>query len=173
MLHLGTVMDPHFVGMLEQKVEKVTLKRVDADSVANLIEKDEPKPEAILSDDEQKALQTRYETAIADKQMTVRVESLSPTDDPVTITRPEFMRRMAEMAKMGGGGMQFFGQMPETFTVTVNANHPLAQRVLKADSEEMGEKLARQAFDLALLQQGLLKGDRLTEFVQRSVSLLG
>lgn len=173
-LQLSTMIDPHFVGLLEQKVEKTTLKRVDADAVGSLIEKDEPTPEAVLNEDDQKALQERYEKAIDDKQMSVRVQSGAPTDDPVIITRPEFMRRMHEMAKMGGGGgMQIFGSMPETFTVTVNANHPLAQRVLQADSENTGEQLARQAFDLALLQQGMLKGARLTEFVQRSVALLG
>ena len=82
------------------------------------------------------------------------------------------MRRMKDMQRVGGGGgMQMFGSMPDSFTVSVNANHPLAQKVL-AD-EAAGSTLAKQAFDLALLAQGMLKGEALTQFVKRSTELLG
>jgi molecular chaperone HtpG len=169
-LQLDTPIDPHFISLLEQKLEKTSLKRVDADTAAKLIEKDDDTaPASVLSDDETATLKATYEAAIADGTMRVTIVSGAPADEPVTITRPEFMRRLKEQQRMGGGGgMQMFGSLPDSYDVTVNANHPLAGRVLGTD----GQELARQAFDLALLQQGLLKGARLTAFVQRSVALL-
>lgn len=172
-LQLGTNIDPHFIGQLEQKLDKTTLKRVDADAAAQLIEKDEAAPEAVLSDDEQAALKAAFEQAVADdKTLTVQVSAAAPTDDAVTVTRPEFMRRMQEMARMGGGGMTMFGSMPDMFTLTVNANHALAARLLATPEGDTRTQLARQAVDLALLQQNMLKGARLTAFVRRSVELL-
>jgi molecular chaperone HtpG len=88
----------------------------------------------------------------------------------VVITQNEFMRRMKDMQRTGGGGgMQMFGSFPDSFDVTVNANHPVAQKVLTGED---GGKLAKQAFDLALLAQGMLKGEALTAFVKRSTELL-
>ncbi|WP_266203452.1 molecular chaperone HtpG [Pontibacter kalidii] len=167
-LKLDTVIDSHFIGMLEQKLEKTTLKRVDSETVDKLIEKDEAK-ESVLSDSEKEELKKVYEEAISNQHMTVEVAPLAPDDAPVVITLPEFMRRMKDMSRAGGGGMMFMGDMPDTYNVTINANHPLNQRVLKA--EEKG-KLARQAFDLALLSQNMLSGAALTSFVKRSFELM-
>ncbi|MCB2409341.1 molecular chaperone HtpG [Hymenobacter lucidus] len=170
-LKLDAVLDSHFIGQLEQKLEKVTFKRVDADTIGKLIEKDET-TESVLSDDDKTKLQELFSKAISNPQMQVQVEALSPQDAPVIITVPEFMRRMKDMQRAGGGGgMQMFGSLPDSYTVSVNANHPVAQRVLSAD-DEGSQKLARQAFDLALLAQGLLKGEALTAFVKRSADLL-
>jgi len=167
-LNLDQVLDSHFIGQLEQKLEKTTFKRVDADTVGKLIEKDET-AESVLSEDDQAKLAEAFKTAIANDAMHVKVAALSPQDAPVVITQNEFMRRMKDMQRTGGGGgMQMFGAFPESFDVTVNANHPVAQRVLA----EGGEQLARQAFDLARLAQGLLKGESLTAFVKRSTELL-
>ncbi|TPG64427.1 molecular chaperone HtpG [Hymenobacter nivis] len=169
-LNFDHILDPHFIGQLEQKLEKTTFKRVDADTVGKLIEKDET-TESVLSEDDQTKVSEAFKTAIANDAMHVKVAALSPQDAPVTITQNEFMRRMKDMQRTGGGGgMQMFGAFPESFDVTVNANHPLAQRVLAGG--ESGEKLARQAFDLALLAQGMLKGEALTAFVKRSTELL-
>ncbi|GAB3300284.1 heat shock protein Hsp90 family protein [Hymenobacter tenuis] len=170
-LKLDAVLDPHFIGQLEQKLEKTTFKRVDADTVSKLIEKDET-TESVLSDDDKTKLQDVFKQAISNEHMHVQVEALSPQDAPVIITLPEFMRRMKDMQRVGGGGgMQMFGSLPDSYTVSVNANHPVAQRVLQAEGEA-GSKLARQAFDLALLAQGMLKGEALTAFVKRSADLL-
>ncbi|AWM33851.1 molecular chaperone HtpG [Hymenobacter nivis] len=167
-LNLDQVLDSHFIGQLEQKLEKTSFKRVDADTVGKLIEKDEA-TESVLSEDDQTKLAEAFKTAIANDAMHVKVAALSPQDAPVVITQNEFMRRMKDMQRTGGGGgMQMFGAFPESFDVTVNANHPVAQRVLA----EGGEQLARQAFDLARLAQGLLKGEALTAFVKRSTELL-
>ena len=162
------VLDPHFIGLLEQKLDKTTFKRVDSATVGQLIEKDEA-PASVLSDDDQKKLEEVVTTAIADATMHVKVAALSPQDAPVVITRNEFMRRMKDMQRTGGGGgMQMFGSLPDSYDVTVNANSPLAAKML-ADN---GSNVAKQAFDLALLAQGLLKGEALTAFVKRSTELL-
>ncbi|UOG75359.1 molecular chaperone HtpG [Hymenobacter tibetensis] len=169
-LKLDAVLDPHFIGQLEQKLEKTSFKRVDADTVGKLIEKDE-QTESVLSEDDKTKLQELFKTAVSNEQMQVQVSALSPQDAPVIITVPEFMRRMKDMQRTGGGGMQMFGSLPDSYTVSVNANHPVAQRVLHAEAEA-GQKLARQAFDLALLAQNMLKGEALTAFVKRSADLL-
>ncbi len=170
-LELTGPLDSHFIGQLEQKLEKTTFKRVDAETVGKLIEKDDA-PESVLSDDDKTRLADVFKQAISNDHMQVQVEALSPQDAPVIITLPEFMRRMKDMQRTGGGGgMQMFGSLPDSYTVSVNANHPITQRVLSAEGEA-GGKLARQAFDLALLAQGMLKGEALTAFVKRSADLL-
>ncbi|RSK30223.1 molecular chaperone HtpG [Hymenobacter metallilatus] len=170
-LELNGPLDAHFIGQLEQKLEKTTFKRVDADTVSKLIEKEEA-TESMLSEEDKTKLGEVFKQAISNEHMHVQVDALSPQDAPVIITLPEFMRRMKDMQRAGGGGgMQMFGNFPDTYTVSVNANHPVAQRVLNAESDA-GSKLARQAFDLALLAQGLLKGEALTAFVKRSADLL-
>ncbi|MDX5347826.1 MAG: molecular chaperone HtpG, partial [Hymenobacteraceae bacterium] len=169
-LKLGTVIDSHFVGMLEQKLEKVTFKRVDSETIDKLIEKDEVK-ESVLTDAEKEDLKKIYEAAINNQNMNVQIEPMSPDDAPVVITLPEFMRRMKDMNRTGGGGMMFMGDMPDMYTVSINANHSINQRVLRA-KEDNKEKIARQAFDLALLSQNMLTGSALTAFVKRSVDLI-
>jgi molecular chaperone HtpG len=169
-LKLDSLIDSHFIGMLEQKLEKTTLKRVDSDTTDKLIEKDETK-ESVLNDKEKESLKGIYETAIDNKNMTVEVAAMSPGDAPLVITLPEFMRRMKDMSKAGGGGMMFMGDMPDMYNVTINANHSLNQRILNA-KEDNKARIARQAFDLALLSQNMLSGAALTSFVKRSFELI-
>jgi molecular chaperone HtpG len=167
-LNMDQVLDAHFIGQLEQKLEKTTFKRVDSATASQLIEKDDAQA-SVLSDDDQKKLEEVFQGAISNPAMHVKVAALSPQDAPVVITQNEFMRRMKDMQRTGGGGgMQMFGNMPDSFDVTVNANSPLVSKVLA----EGGNTIAKQAFDLALLAQGLLKGEALTAFVKRSTELL-
>jgi molecular chaperone HtpG len=167
-LSMDHILDAHFIGLLEQKLEKTTFKRVDSATASQLIEKEEA-PASVLSEDDQKKLEEVFQGAISNPAMHVKVAALSPQDAPVVITQNEFMRRMKDMQRTGGGGgMQMFGNMPDSFDVTVNANSPLVSKVL-ADG---GNTIAKQAFDLALLAQGLLKGEALTAFVKRSTELL-
>jgi molecular chaperone HtpG len=167
-LLMDHILDAHFIGQLEQKLEKTTFKRVDSATASQLIEKEEA-PASVLSNDDQKKLEEVFQGAIQNPAMHVKVAALSPQDAPVVITQNEFMRRMKDMQRTGGGGgMQMFGNMPDSFDVTVNANSPLVSKVL-ADG---GDTVAKQAFDLALLAQGLLKGEALTAFVKRSTELL-
>jgi molecular chaperone HtpG len=171
-LVLNGVLDSHFINTLEQKLEKVQLKRVDSETADKLIDKDE-KIESVLSKDDEEKVKNVFETAINNKNMTVVIESMSPDDLPVIITMSEFMRRMKDMAKTGGGGMYgFMGNMPDSYNVSVNGNHPVIQKILSADSDEKKSKLAKQAYDLALLSQNLLTGADLTNFIKRSVELV-
>jgi molecular chaperone HtpG len=167
---MDTMIDNHFLQMLEHKLEKVSFKRVDADTPDKLIEKDEV-IESVLSQEEQDALKALFEGKVEKEKANIELKALSPEDAPVTITRDEFMRRMQEMSKMGGNqGMMFFGDMPEKFNLVINTNHPAHRKVLSSE-EAQKEKLVKQMTDLALLSQGLLKGAALTEFVERSFSL--
>lgn len=170
-LLMDSPIDNHFISQLEHKLEKTQLKRVDADVIDKLIAKDE-KYESVLTEDQSKTVKELFEKAINQSSMTVEVADLNPEELPVTVTMDEFMRRMKEMARNGGGGMNFYGSLPDNYKVSVNGNHKLIQRMLVAD-EPTRERLARQAFDLALLSQGMLTGSDLTDFVNRSVELIG
>ncbi|QBQ41546.1 molecular chaperone HtpG [Sphingobacterium psychroaquaticum] len=169
-LVLGGPLDTHFAAYVEQKGgEKIQAKRVDADVVDKLIQKDE-KIDLQLSEDEVTKASGIFEKAISRQDMKVEVDALAASDLPVSVTLDEFMRRMKDMAKTGGG-MGFYGTLPDNYKVTVNGNHPLVKRIIES-SEEEGEKLAKQAFDLALLSRGLLTGADLTSFVKRSVEMI-
>jgi len=172
-LLLDGVLDSHFIGNLEQKLEKTQLKRVDSEIIDKLIVKSDAVA-SVLSKEEEEQVKGIFEKAINNKAMSVAIESLSPDDMPVTITMSEWMRRMKDMAKTGGGGgMSFMGSMPDNYNVAVNGNHPIVQRILKAESEDQKGKLAKQAYDLGLLSQSMLTGADLTAFIKRSVELVG
>lgn len=170
-LVLDGPLDTHFAAYVEQKGgEKIQAKRVDADVVDKLIQKDE-QTALSLSEEESKKASDIFEKAISRADMKVEVDALHTDDLPVSVTIDEFMRRMKDMAKTGGGGMGFYGTIPDNYKVTVNGNHPLVKRIVESPDEE-GAKLAKQAFDLALLSRGLLTGSDLTSFVKRSVEMI-
>jgi len=171
-LLLDGVLDSHFISNLEQKLEKTQLKRVDSEIIDKLILKDE-KIASVLSSSEEESVKGIFEKAINNKNMTLAIESLSPDDLPVTVTMSEWMRRMKDMAKTGGGGgMSFMGNMPDNYNVAINGNHHIIQKILKAETEEQKLKLAKQSYDLALLSQSMLTGADLTNFIKRSVELV-
>jgi molecular chaperone HtpG len=165
------VLDSHFINTLEQKLEKTQLKRVDSETADKLINKGTT-AESVLSKEEQEQIKSIFEKSINNKNMNVAVEGMAPDDLPVVITMSEFMRRMKDMAKTGGGAYGFMGAMPDNYNVAVNGNHPIVQKILAADSDEKKNKLAKQAFDLALLSQNMLTGPELTNFIKRSVELV-
>ena len=169
-LDMRTVIDDHYVNFLEQKLEKVQLKRVDSDTIDKLIDKDENR-ESVLSEEEILKVKDIFEEAVNRKEMTVKVEALSPDDLPATITMNEFMLRMKDMARTGGGGMMMMGNMPDQYDLTVNSNHPLIGKILRAKKAEKKQQLAKQAYDLAMLSQNMLSGTDLTQFIKRSVNL--
>ncbi|WP_247234423.1 molecular chaperone HtpG [Telluribacter sp. SYSU D00476] len=169
-LVLDTIIDSHFINALESKLEKVSVKRVDADTVDKLIEKD-VKLESVLSSSDEEKAKKLFEELLTGKGSTVVVEAM-PTDElPVVITFPEFMRRMTDM-QASSGQRSMFGDMPLMYTVSVNANHPLTARILSTEDAEQQKALAKQAYDLALLSQGMLSGNELTQFIKRSVEVL-
>lgn len=167
-LQLGSVIDSHYLSFLESKLEKTQFKRVDADTIDKLVEKEESY-HALLTEDQQKAVISLFEDLGKEGEFTVSASPHSPDDQPVVVTRSEFIRRMNEMAATGGGSM-FGGNMKEPKQLVLNTAHPFLQRVAEA-SDDKKEMLARQAFDLALLSQGMLKGPALTAFIERSIQM--
>ena len=169
-LNLNSPIDPHFISQLEQKLEKTSLKRVDADVADKIISK-EDQTVHVLNDEEKAKVKAIFEKAIVRPNMRIEIESLNPEELPVIVTMDEFMRRMKDMSKMGGG-MGFYGNLPDNYNVSINGNHKLIGKILLTQDEAEQTQLAKQAFDLALLSQGMLTGAELTEFVNRSVSLI-
>ena len=171
-IKLETMVDAAFINNVEMKWEGVQFVRVDADVVDNLIDKQE-NVDSVLSKDEVEQAKKLFEFQIPETTITVEVKGLSQEAAPVIATRPEFMRRMKDMASMGGGGMTaFYAQMPDEVHLTINGNHSIFQALLNEPDVEKQQKQARNLADLALLSQGLLKGAELTNFINRSVDLL-
>ena len=171
-LLMDSPLDSHVINHLESKLNNTQFVRVDADTVEKLIKKEDAQPSK-LTEAEQTTLKPIVEGVVAKEKYTVSFESLSETDSPMLITRPEFMRRMKDMQAMGGGGgMNFYGSMPDMYNLVVNANHPLIGKILAEKDSAVQSQLAKQAADLALLSQGLLKGEELTKFIKRSVEMI-
>lgn len=238
-LEMNGQLDSHYINWYESKNQGTRFVRVDSDVVDKLIQKDEPQKMA-LTEAQQQILTPVFESQMpADEKIRYNIsfEAMAADEAPVVITQNEFMRRMKEMAQAGGGGMsQFYGQMPDNFTIAVNANHPIVADILadvekaygdklktitkkidaalgeekrfdetvkgkkeeeltaeeKTMREELSKKivtlrderderlrqiggdnrLVRQIIDLALLTNGMLKGKNLTDFIQRSISLI-
>ncbi|MEN9385797.1 MAG: hypothetical protein RLZZ185_538, partial [Bacteroidota bacterium] len=167
-LRLDSLIDSHFIQAMEAKLEKTQWKRVDADRIDKLIDTG-INLEAVLSDEQKESVKKVFEETLNDKQKVVAVEAMSPDELPAIVTENEFMRRMSEMAK-NGGGMGMFGSMPTTYNITVNANHPLINKLASLTSEEEQKALAKQISDLALLSQNLLTGADLTAFIKRTIA---
>jgi molecular chaperone HtpG len=165
-LKMDVLIDNHFIQQLESKDSDIAFKRVDADTVNNLIEKDE-EAVSVLSEKEETQLKKAFEESINDTKVTVELKALSPEDLPVQITQSEWLRRMKEMQQMGGG-MSFMGDMPGGLNLVVNTNHSLAQKILR--NKKSRREQINQLYDLALLGQGMLKGKKLTAFIQRSMT---
>lgn len=168
-LVLDSAIDSHFFSHLEAKQEKIAFRRVDADTTDHLIEKEEKK-ESVLSKREEENLIALFKEQINDPKISVIVKALSPDVQPATITRPEFTRRMREMAASGGYGDMSY--MPDEYNLVVNTNHPLVGKIINEESKQKKAELIGQLYDLALLSQNMLKGSKLTEFVKRSVGMM-
>lgn len=173
-------LDSHWVNLLESKIEHTRFARVDSDSVANLIKKEEAvKPE--LSEDDKKALEEMFKAVLPEgNDYRIEAENLGETSAPVLITQSEFMRRYREMSSMGGG-MNFYGSLPESYNILVNMQNPLVLKIWGEKKDAAGQSVAdfvaanellHQVVDLALLSNGMLKGKALADFVSRSEKFL-
>ena len=165
------VIDSHYINRVEQKLDKVQIKRVDSDILDKLIDKDEKK-ETVISDEEKESLKKIFEKIINNPSTVINVESLSTDENPVVITLPEFFRRMQDMAKSSGNNPMMMGGPGEMVSVSINGNHKLIDKILKAKTNKTKEKIASQVYDLALLSQNMLTGSSLTGFVKRSIDIL-
>jgi len=168
---LETIIDNGFINQMEMKWENVQFTRVDSDIIDNIIDKQEG-GDSVLSKDDEAKLKDLFAVKIPELNVSVEVKGLSAEAPPVVATRPEFMRRMKDMAAMQGGMGAFYANMPDEVTLTVNGNHAIYKNVLAEVEKEKQEKLVHNLADLALLSQGLLKGNSLTSFINRTVELM-
>ena len=164
-LHLDGPLAPHWIAKMEQSFENIAFARVDADTLDKLIQKTDEIPSKLSKEEEEK-LKPVFEGAINKEKYHIQFESMSEDDAPIIITQPEFIRRMMEQQKMGGAG--FFGAFPENYNMVVNANHPKIGSLLSKSEAEQGQTV-KQLTDLALLSQGMLKGEALNEFIERNI----
>lgn len=168
-LHLDGPLVSHWIQKLEQKHEKVKFNRVDADSLDKLIQKGEEIPSKLSKEDEEK-IKPIFENVVNKEKFNIQLESMPANEAPIMITQPEFIRRMMEQQKLGGGG--FYGAFPEMYQLVVNTNHPTVEKILNLDETQQSEHV-KQLVDLAMLSQGLLKGEALNQFINRSLTVLG
>ncbi len=169
---METLVDAAFISQVENKWENIHFTRVDADIADNLIDKQE-NGESVLNKEEEESLKKLFDLKVPEINLSVEVKGLSPEAPPVVATRPEFMRRMKDMAVAGGPMAAFYTTMHDEVTLTVNGNHPIFQHILKEVDKDKKDKTVHNLADLALLSQGLLKGNSLTDFINRSVDLMG
>jgi len=170
-VNLGTIIDNGFINQMEMKWENVQFTRVDSDIIDNIIDKQEG-GDSVLSKEDESKLKDLFAVNIPELNVSVEVKGLSTEAPPVVATRPEFMRRMKDMAAMQGGMGAFYANMPDEVTLTVNGNHAIYKTLLAETEKGKQEKLVHNLADLALLSQGLLKGNSLTSFINRSVELM-
>ncbi len=168
-LHIDGPLAPHWIANAEQTVENVMFARVDSDSLDKLIQKDEEIPSKLSKEDEE-VLKPIFESVVDGEKYKIQFESMSAEEAPIIITQPEFIRRMMEQQKMGGAG--FFGAFPDTFNVLVNSNHAKIGEILNEESVESKTSKVKQLTDIALLSQGMLKGEELSKFIERSIELV-
>ncbi len=170
-LEMEGVLDNHFVNALEQKLSDIQFKRVDADTIDKLIAKEDELPSK-LDDKQKETLKPIIEKNIDKAKFTVVFEALGENEQPFLITQSEFMRRMKDMEKLGGGGMMAMGGFPDSYNLVVNANHNLVGNLLEEKDEEKQASTVKQMYDLAMLSQNLLKGKDLADFIKRSFTLI-
>jgi len=170
-LMLDSPISSHLIQKLETSKENISFARVDADSLDKLIKKEEAQISK-LSDEEKEKLKTQIEEVIPEQGYVLQLEPLDSQAAPFVITEPEFMRRMKEMQQTGGGGMYGMGAMPDMYNLVVNTNHPLVGEILNTRTAKKRGRLINQSLDLARLSKGLLKGEALTEFINRSFDMI-
>lgn len=168
---METLVDAAFINNMEMKWTDVRFVRIDSDHVDNLIDKTE-NSECVLSKEDVEKLKSLFDKPLEGIHMQVEVKGMTPEALPVTATRPEFMRRMKDMAAVGGGMASWYANMPDEVNLTVNGNHPIYKNILAESDIDKQEKLVKNLSDLALLSQGLLTGSHLTGFIKRSVELM-
>jgi molecular chaperone HtpG len=165
---MDQIIDSHYLGYLERSLEKSSLKRVDSEVVTKLIDKGEPALD-LLTPEQKESIKSVFENALDSKSVTLAVEAMTTEDLPIVLTENEFMRRMKEMNR--GGGMNMFGDFPMPMNATINSNHPLISKIVESESSDLKQKIARQAYDIALLSQHKLEGKALTDFINRTLDL--
>ncbi|HPS84052.1 MAG TPA: molecular chaperone HtpG [Bacteroidales bacterium] len=170
-IELDSVIDIHFIDFLERKNEKVTFKRVDAELTDKLIDKNVDNIISKLNEEESKKVEELFKGALpTDVHVLVQIEAAAEDAAPVSMMQPEFMRRMSDMSQLGG--MDYMAGMGRSYTLLVNSNHPVVTGLVDSSDEEKNKNVVSQLIDLALLSQGLLKGEKLSRFINRSIDII-
>jgi len=169
-LELNGPLIPHWVAKLEQLFDNIAFARVDSDTLDKLIQKDEEIPSKLSKENEEQ-LKPMFEGVVPTEKFTVQFESMDSKDAPIIITQPEFIRRMMEQQKLGGGG-GFYGAFPENYNLVINSNHEKISNILETKTKKSQERKIKQLTDIALLSQGMLKGEELNDFIERSIDLI-
>lgn len=164
------IFDPHWIGLLEQKFDKWTWRRVDADTTDKLIEKDDTYT-SLLTETEQERVKATIQATLGETTFELQLKPLDADDQPVVLTQSEYGRRMKEMSRLSGDS--FMGSLPDMYNLVVNTNHPVVGKLAATDDDAKRTLMARQLVDIALLGQGLLKGEQLSDFLDRSVGMMG
>jgi molecular chaperone HtpG len=171
-IRMETLVDAAFINNMEMKWSDMQFTRVDADIADNLVDKAETLA-SVLSQEETDKVKQLFDKPKEGLNIQVDVKGMGAGAPPVTATRPELMRRMKDMAAVGGGMASWYANMPDEVHLTVNGNHPIVRSVLAESDADKQEKLVSNLADLALLSQGLLTGNQLTNFINRSVEMMG
>ncbi|MDG1657829.1 MAG: molecular chaperone HtpG, partial [Crocinitomicaceae bacterium] len=166
-LHLAGPLVPHWISKMEQSEENISFARVDSDTLDNLIQKDEEIPSKLSKEDED-TLKPMFEEIVDKEKFSIQFESMNSADAPIIITQPEFVRRMKEQQQMGG----FMGAFPDMHNIVVNANHEKISDILSTKTKKSQERKIKQLMDIAMLAQGMLKGEALSKFIERSIDLV-
>lgn len=167
-LELGGPLTAHWIAKMEQAFDGISFARVDADTLDKLIQKDEEIPSKLTEEDEN-TLRPMFESVVNKEKFSVQFESMHAEDAPIIITQPEFIRRMMEQQQMGGG---FYGAFPEMHNLVINTNHEKISQVLETKTKKSQERQIKQLTDIAMLSQGMLKGEALNAFIERSIDLV-
>jgi len=168
-LKFDNIIDNHFIQHLEQKLSDVTFVRVDSDTTDNLVQK-KRKAKSVMEEKDQDKVKELFSTALGEEGKQIEMKPLAEADHPVIITKPEFMRRMKEMQSLQGMDM---GMMPEMHNIVINSNHPLiSEKLLKMKGKEKKERFANYLYDLARLNQNMLKGEDMSKFIERSLEFI-
>lgn len=170
-IEMGTLIDTAFINQIETKWEKVKFKRVDSDLAHLFVEKEGAETAVTLSEAEQTRLKELIVAPQRDNtRFNVEIKALSAEDLPVSLVQSEWMRRMKDMGAISGEAGKFYAQMPSEYTVVVNAQHPVIQKVVVQSDNAAQKAVVKELFDLALLAQGMLEGEALAQFIQDRVA---
>lgn len=167
-LRMNSIVDPHFINFVETKIPNNTFKRVDSETLNQLVPKKDDEEVSLLTEKEEESLKTLYDKALQEDGVNVQLKHLSPGDSPVMITVPEFSRRLNEMSQLSGRG----DAMPDIHSLVVNTSHPVAAKILRMKSQEKKSEFIKHLYNIAMLSQNKLKGEALTNFVKRSYELM-
>lgn len=171
---LNSILDSHFVDFLDREYEDLSFKRIDSDTLDSLIEKDKKSDVAKISEQQEQELQKLFESLLPkdlkNANISISIRNMPDESLPVVMVQPEILRRFREMAALGG--MEYLEGLKKEYTMIINSAHPLIEEILNYNDNNEKNKKVEQLIDLALISQNLLDGEKLTDFIKRSIEIM-